>query len=137
MHRMKVLLVSADPDVREQMAVTARSVRRRFGPLEPFEVLEAADGVEGIRMAWRHRPAVVVADEITSRAGAFALTRELKGAEPPFPGKVLILLDRSQDEWLARWAEADGWFVKPFDPFELGEAVGSLAVGDRVDKEAG
>jgi DNA-binding response OmpR family regulator len=119
---MKVLLVSADPKVREVMALTTRGLRRGR-PDEPFEALEARDGVRGIAMAWRNLPDVVVVDEITSRAGAFALARDLKGADPPFPGAVLILLDRSQDAWLAKWSGADAWFVKPVNPFELADTV--------------
>jgi DNA-binding NarL/FixJ family response regulator len=120
---MKVLLVSADPGVRAQMALAARSVGRQVGEVEPFELLEAADGVRGMALAWKHVPDVVVADQITSRAGAFALTRELKGAERPHPARIVILLDRAVDEWLARWAGADAWFVKPVDPFALADAV--------------
>jgi DNA-binding response OmpR family regulator len=121
---MNVLLVSADPKVREMMALATRSVRRRLD--ERFAALEASDGVEGIRMAWRHMPDVVVADEITSRAGAFALAKDLKGADPPFPGAVVILLDRSQDAWLAKWSGADAWFVKPVNPFELADRLGEF-----------
>lgn len=123
---MKVLLVSADPKVREMMALTTRSVRRRLD--EPFESVEASDGVRGIAMAWRHLPDVVIADEIASRAGAFALARDLKGADPPFPGAVVILLERSQDEWLAKWSGADAWFVKPVNPFELADTLKEFTV---------
>jgi DNA-binding NarL/FixJ family response regulator len=134
---MKVLVVSADPQVLEQMEVVAGSLRRRLGPGEPLQILEASDGVRAARLAWRERPEVVLADEITSRAGAFALTRELKGAEVPFSGRIVILLDRSQDEWLAQWAGADGWAVKPIDPFELADlaAAGGDAAAD--NEEAG
>jgi len=118
---MKVLLVSADPKVREIMALVTRSVRRRLD--EPFESVEASDGVQGIAMAWRHLPDVVIVDEIASRAGAFAVAKDLKGAGPPFPGAVVILLERPQDTWLARWSGADAWFVKPVNPFDLAETV--------------
>ena len=64
--------------------------------------------------------------EITSRAGAFAVARDLKGADPAFPGVMVILLERTQDEWLARWSGADVWFDKPVNPFELGDAVAGL-----------
>jgi CheY-like chemotaxis protein len=121
---MRALLVSADPTVRETMSLAARGVGRRFG--EPFEPLEATDGLRGIAMAWRHLPDVVIADEITSRAGAFALAKDLKGADPPFPGAVVILLDRPQDGWLARWSGADAWFVKPVNPFELADKLAEL-----------
>lgn len=109
------------------MALAVRSVQRRLGePSEPFEPLEARDGIQGIAMAWRHLPDVVIADEIASRAGAFALAKDLKGADPPFPGTVVILLDRSQDSWLARWSGADAWFVKPVNPFEMADRLGDL-----------
>ena len=91
---VKVLLVTADPDVRTQMQVAARALRRRMDAADGLELLEAADGDRGARIAWRERPDVVLADEITSRAGAFALTKELKGADPPFAGRVIILLER-------------------------------------------
>ena len=131
---MKVLLVSSDPSVRQMMALAARSASRAGGA-ERFEVLEADDGLRGMRLAWRHRPRIIVADEITSRAGAFALAKDLKGAEPPFPGGIVILLERESDAWLAEWADADAWFVKPVDPFALAETLRGLVT--TVEEEAG
>lgn len=122
---MKVLLVSADPRVREMMALSVRGVRRVLSDLD-LDFIEASDGVRGIKVAWAERPEVVVLDEIASRAGAFAVVKDLKGAIPPLPAKCVILLDRPQDAWLARWSGADAWFVKPVDPFELAEAVGEF-----------
>jgi len=106
------------------MALAVGSVRRRLG--RPVEFVEAADGERGIRTAWRERPDVVVADEIASRAGAFALAMDLRGAAVPFPGAIVILLERRQDGWLAKWSGADAWFVKPVDPFELADRVAEL-----------
>ncbi|HEV8681267.1 MAG TPA: hypothetical protein VGS09_00615 [Actinomycetota bacterium] len=121
---MKALLISPDPKVRETLRVA-------LGALEgdgsaPWSFLGAADGLEGIRVAWRERPDVVVADEIASRAGAFAVVKDLKGAVEPFPGVVVVVLARREDEWLAKWSGADGWFVKPVDPFALADMVISL-----------
>jgi DNA-binding response OmpR family regulator len=129
---VKILLVSADPRTREWMALTVRSIARSRG--EEPELLEASDGLAGIRLAWRHLPDVVLLDEITSRAGAFAVARELKGAAPPFPGAVVVFLDRSVDAWLARWSGADAWFVKPVNPFEVAERLEGLVA--RAEKEA-
>jgi DNA-binding response OmpR family regulator len=103
------------------MAVIMRSVKRSTG--EELEFLEARDGIRGLTLAWRHLPEVVVADEISSRAGAFAVARELKTAASAFPGRVIIFLDRRQDEWLARWSGADAWFVKPVNPFEIADTM--------------
>jgi DNA-binding response OmpR family regulator len=128
---VKVLLVSADPAVRESMELVIRSAERSVG--ERFEFIEARNGKVGIALAWRHRPQVVVADEITSPAGAFALAKDLKDAERPFEGAVIILLDRSQDAWLARWSGADAWFVKPINPFEVAERVARFLVESREE----
>src|SRR5437762_2682297 len=127
---MRLLLVSRDPRHREQMALVGRSARRAMsgpGPEEPFELLQASDGGRGMALAWEGRRDVVVADEITSRAGAFAVARELKGADPPCRGQVVVLLERRVDAWLARWSGADAWFVKPVDPFALAEAIAGFA----------
>ena len=123
--------MSADPAVRESMELVLRSAERAVR--EPFEFIEARNGKVGIALAWRHRPQVVVADEITSPAGAFALAKDLKDAERPFEGAVIILLDRSQDAWLARWSGADAWFVKPINPFEVAERVARFLVESREE----
>jgi DNA-binding response OmpR family regulator len=121
---VKALLVSSSPTVRDQMAVSVTAVERRTG--EPIEFLEAANGEIAVRVAWREKPDIVIADEAASRAGAFAMARDLRGAEQPFPGVIVILLDRPHDAWLANWSGADAWFVKPFDPFELADTMVDL-----------
>ena len=40
--------------------------------------------------------------------------------------KVLILLDRDADIFLAQRAEADGWLIKPLDAFRLRRAVATV-----------
>ena len=46
----------------------------------------AANGELGIRAALRDRPEIIVADEIASRAGAFALAKALRDDTDPFTG---------------------------------------------------
>lgn len=85
--------------------------------------VEAADGELGLRAARRDPPDAIVADEIASRMGAFALARELRGAPEPYRGAIVIVLERRQDAWLAEWSGADAWFVKPVDPFALADRL--------------
>jgi DNA-binding response OmpR family regulator len=118
---VNVLLVSPDPRSRELTALAVRSIERSLG--EEINFRAAANGELGIRAAMRDRPEVVVADEIASRAGAFALAKTLRDDADPFRGVVVILLERKHDAWLAKWSGADAWFVKPVDPFELADRV--------------
>lgn len=118
---MDVLLVSPDERSRELMALCVRSVERRVGDELRFRA--AANGDLGLRAARRDPPDVIVADEIASRAGAFALTKSLRDDAEAYGGVIIVLLERKQDAWLARWSGADAWFVKPVDPFELADRL--------------
>jgi DNA-binding response OmpR family regulator len=118
---VEVLLVSPDPRSRDLMALAVRSIERRLGRELTFRA--AANGELGIRAALRERPEIVVADEIASRAGAFALAKTLRDDSEPFTGVIVILLERKHDAWLARWSGADAWFVQPADPFEVADRV--------------
>ena len=103
------------------MALAVRSVERALGSELRFRA--AANGELGITAALRERPDVIVADEIASRAGAFALAKQLRDDQDPYRGVIVILLERKHDAWLARWSGADAWFVKPADPFELADRL--------------
>ncbi|HEX6230701.1 MAG TPA: hypothetical protein VF029_03210 [Actinomycetota bacterium] len=128
---MNVLLVSPERRSLDLMRLVVTSIERRLG--SPLRFAEAPDGDVGARLALRERPDVVVADEIASRAGAFALARTLRGDPDPFRGAIVILLERRQDAWLARWSGADAWFVEPVDPFELADRLLELVRRDQKE----
>jgi len=131
---VKVLLVSPDPASRELMALAVAGIERRLAA--PLEFLEASNGERGMAVALRERPDVVVADEIASRAGAFALAMDLRGAPERYPGVIVILLERRHDAWLAEWSGADAWFVKPVDAFELADRLLELVTSTTVKETA-
>lgn len=113
---MKILVVSEDPRARDW-------VRLSIGSDATY--IDAANGLEALKLAQAQRPDVVVADETTEPFGAFGLSRELKMmAQPP---RVVVLLERAQDTWLAKWSGADRWLLRPVDPFELAETVRGTA----------
>jgi DNA-binding response OmpR family regulator len=118
---MRVLLTSASESVKESMRLAVAGLERRLG--ERLEFVEASNGERGAAMARKFEPEVILADEIQSRAGAFAMTKDLRDQLPPYRGVIVILLDRPHDAWLARWSGADAWFVKPADPFALADRV--------------
>ncbi len=103
------------------MALAVRSIERRLDRELTFRA--AKNGELGIRAALRERPDIVVADEIASRAGAFALAKTLRDDAEPFTGAIVIFLERKHDAWLAKWSGADAWFVKPVDPFQVADRL--------------
>jgi len=116
--------MSPDPRSRELMALTVRSVERRLGQELRFRA--AANGRLALTAALRDRPDIVIADELASRMGAFALARSLRDDADPFTGVIIVLLERKHDAWLASWSGADAWYVKPADPFAVADRVWDL-----------
>jgi DNA-binding response OmpR family regulator len=113
---VKVLLASEDPRARAWV----------IGALGPgWEVAEASTGIEARRIVEKEPPDLLISDETMEGYGAFGLTRDVKAL--PNPPAVVILLERAQDDWLAKWSGADRWLVRPIDPFELAAAARSLA----------
>jgi DNA-binding response OmpR family regulator len=134
MRRVRVLLVSPDAESRDLLRISVGSIERRLG--ETVSFLEAQDGEQGARIGLRERPDAVVADEIASRAGAFSLARDLRGAVEPYRGPIVIVLERKHDAWLARWSGADAWLVRPVDPFELADRLVELIESYRAPSVA-
>lgn len=99
-------------------------IRGVLGPA--FELHEAPNGIEALALAKAHAPELVVTDETTEPFGAFGLTKELKLL--PDAAAVIVLLERSQDVWLAKWSGADHWLVAPIDPFDLMDAARELTI---------
>src|SRR5262245_64231488 len=112
------------------MRVAVGSLERRLG--ERVSFLDAPDGELGAKVGLRERPDAVVADEIASRAGAFSMAKDLRGAPNPYLGPIVIILERKHDAWLARWSGADAWFVRPVDPFELADRLVELIRAHRA-----
>jgi DNA-binding response OmpR family regulator len=77
-------------------------------------------------------PDLVILDQQIGSMGAFAVCYDLRleaGADRAKPAKVLVLLDRRADVYLARRCQADGWILKPLDPIRLRRAVKALLAG--------
>lgn len=125
---MRVLVVSADAKER-QRAVSALELQAAA------EVEEASSGEEVRQRLLRagERFDVLVVDGDLRPRGGYAMLydlraqAELEGLEP---APSLVLFERDQDIWLARWCGANDWVRKPVDPFELATRVTALEGAD-------
>ena len=80
----------------------------------------------------RLRPGLVILDLQIGNMGGMATCMSLRleagaGRLPSVP--ILMLLDRADDEFLAKRSDADGWLVKPADAFRLRRAATALLDG--------
>lgn len=118
-----MLVVVADKDPYELQALQASLV----GP--DREILIVNDGENIITIARQRSPDVVIVGSSLGQMGGFAVSRELKmmsdNGEIREP-KVVVLLEREADAWLAKWARADAWLVKPVEAAEVDARVREL-----------
>lgn len=106
----RILVVSDDPRVRDEMTSACPS---------GVEVALGHDARDAWESMEKTRPSAVVVDMQTGSAGGFGLCKDMAHSDRLKDVPVVILLERTQDAWLARQAGASLHLVKPFNGFEL------------------
>ena len=86
-----------------------------------YELIEAADGTEGVAMARSHRPDLILMDIQLPGMDGYEATRQIRAT--PALAKVPIIAVTSYalsgDEAKTRAAGCDGYVAKPFSPRQL------------------
>jgi DNA-binding response OmpR family regulator len=115
---MKVLLVADEQWIRNESIAALSDAETDVREISvPREAAQVADEFE---------PDVVIVDMQVGSMGGMAVARALREAEfaDDIPTtSIVLLLDRTADEFLARRAAADAWVVKPFTPQQLRAAI--------------
>jgi two-component system cell cycle response regulator DivK len=86
-----------------------------------YDLLEAATGVEGVRMAKEHRPDLILMDIQLPELDGYQATRRIR-ADPACASIPIIAVTSyalSGDEAKTRAAGCDGYVAKPFSPRQL------------------
>ena len=116
----RVLIIEDDPDIREAVAEVLSA--------DGYEVIEAANGLEGLREARAHPPSLIVLDLMMPTMNGWQF-REAQKHEPALADIPVIVVTAYSDIEGPRLDEA-ALFPKPFDLVTLLLAVDKFAVRD-------
>ena len=119
----KLLVVDDDPHIRELVKL--------FLAREGFEVIEASDGIEALRLLEIDQVNMVILDVMMPNMDGWALCKELRETtELP----VLMLTAKGETTQKLKGFElgADDYLVKPFEPLELIARVKALLKRYRI-----
>jgi two-component system chemotaxis response regulator CheY len=120
-----VLVVDDDRFIRKLVATTLEDVAE-------FELHEAADGVEALKIALRTRPAIVFLDVDMPQMDGIDTCRRMR-ADPATSRATIVMLTAAHGDHVERLAEeagADLFLTKPFSPLDLLRLVDSLGGQD-------
>ena len=116
----KILIVDDHSDIRHLIRLTLG---------KSFEILEAEEGAMALAITRRQRPRVVVLDVMMpGELDGFQVLDAIKG-DPALKGvRVIMVTARGQarDYEMGMARGADGYFIKPFSPLQLTNAIKKL-----------
>lgn len=115
----RLLIVSTDADLVDGVKLSSR---------DHLEVVDATDARSAFQAMNERVPSVVVVSIQAGSAGGFALAREMAADQRLASIPLLMLLERDQDEWLARQAGAAATRTLPISGEELVGAALALIV---------
>ena len=119
---LTVLLVDDDPDMRLYLRSCLRSPA-----LHVERVLEAADGLEALKLARMGGVHLVISDVVVPGLDGRALCRAIR--ETPELDDVTVLLISGEDGPGSADGYADGFLAKPFNSQQLLAALEGLLPG--------
>jgi len=116
----KILIIEDDP--------SATSFASYALEQEGYQVLTAANGVEGLKMALEEKPDILVLDVMLPGMDGFELCHRLRNeaSAAKLPIMMLSVKGRESDRDMGLKVGADEYLTKPADPAELVACVGSL-----------
>jgi DNA-binding response OmpR family regulator len=112
-----VVVVSDDPHLREEL---------EYGFPSDVVVKMATDARGAWAVIKEQDPSAVVVDLQTGSAGGFALSKDMHEVKALADVPIVILVERTQDTWLAQQAGPAAVLVKPIQMDKLVNGVLSL-----------
>jgi DNA-binding response OmpR family regulator len=116
----KVLIIDDDVGIRKLLS--------KFLEREKFETIVAEDGLEGVEMAKKNHPDLIIMDIIMPRMDGLTAARLIKFYKPlsNVPIVFLSAKDAEKEIELAQEARAEVYITKPFDIHKVIQVVKEL-----------
>ncbi len=114
---VSILTVDDSASMRQMVSFTLKAAG--------FNVLEAADGQEGLEQARKSSVNLLLVDQNMPRMDGISMVKAIRSMPQYKTTPILMLTTESSDAMKAagKAAGATGWLVKPFDPARLIEIV--------------
>ena len=124
----KVLIVEDETNIRQLVKYNLEK--------ESYQILEAEDGFQGLRLAKTEKPDLMLLDLMLPQMDGLEVCRSLKGNQATAALPIIMLTAKSEeiDKVIGLELGADDYMTKPFSPRELVARV--KAVLRRSQKEA-
>lgn len=117
---VNVLIYSNSAELRS--AVRTAVGRRPAHDVGRVEWIECATNAEVVAQLDEGALDLVILDGEAQPTGGMGLARQFKNEYPDCP-RIIVLIARQQDAWLASWSLADDVILMPVDPIAAAEAV--------------
>ena len=125
---MAVILIADDE-------AKIRAVLREYAEFEGYEVLEAGDGMESVRMAKNNRVDLVIMDVMMPKLAGFSAVKEIRKAKD-VPVIMLSARVEEYDKLFGFEIGVDDYVTKPFSPKEVMARVSAvLRRGKRAENK--
>lgn len=113
----KILIVDDQADIRRMMNIALS---------EEFDLLEAEDGITALEMLYQHKPDVVLLDVMMPGGlDGLQVLQKIRADDALKHTRVILVSAKGQvsDYELGMQTGANAYFVKPFSPLQLLNAI--------------
>lgn len=116
----KILIVDDDMGIR---MLLSKFLQRRG-----YEILLAEDGLQGVEMAKKNHPGLIILDVVMPRMDGLTAARLIKFYKPMAEVPIIFLTakDAAKEIELAQEARAEVYITKPFDVHQVMDVVNDL-----------
>ena len=122
----KLLVVDDEKNIRE--------VIREYAEFNGYEVAEAADGMEAVKLCRENDYDLIILDIMMPKLDGFSTCKEIKKFKPDIPVIMLSARGEEYDKLFGFELGIDDYVVKPFSPKELMARVNAVLARKNASK---